>query len=125
MEQQTRPPRQKRQMKKQQKKATKEAEETDEEAAEKAAVRKDESENPVTPTERQRLKDEFDIHVEALWSTITCDVKDTLMVEKGLPSQEMERHFGLLREMCKTLHTLYTHCVYMCFQLCFPGRYFT
>ena len=53
----------------------------------------------MTPTERQRLKDEFDIHVEALWSTITCDVKDTLTVERGLPSQEMERQFGLLREM--------------------------
>ena len=100
---------------------------------EKATVRKDESENPVTPTERQRLKDEFDIHVEALWSTITCDVKDTLMVEKGLPSQEMERHFGLLREMCKTLpHLVHALCVHVFSTLfswpvfyvntCFTGR---
>eukprot|EP00439_Symbiodinium_sp_Y106_P043658 s5691_g5.t1 len=72
----------------------KEAEETDEEAAEKATARSDESENPVTPTERQRLKDEFATHVEAIWSTITCDVEDTLMVERGLPSQEMERQYS-------------------------------
>eukprot|EP00439_Symbiodinium_sp_Y106_P056968 s4869_g8.t1 len=66
------------------------AKETDEEAAERAKDKE----------ERQRLKDEFDIYTQSIWPVIICDMKeDPKLVEKALPSQEMERQFSLLREI--------------------------
>ena len=43
---------------------------------------------------------EFDIYTQTIWPVITCDMKeDPKLVEKALPSQEMERQFSMLREV--------------------------
>ena len=76
-------------------------EETDEEAAAgKAKETDEEAEEAKDKEERQRLKNEFDIYMQTIWPVITCDLKkDARLVEKALPSQEMERQFSMLREV--------------------------
>ena len=77
------------------------AKETEEEAAAgKAKETDEEAEEAKDKEERQRLKNEFDIYTQTIWPVITCDVKeDPRLVEKALPSQEMERQFSMLREV--------------------------
>ena len=46
------------------------------------------------------MKTEFDIYTQSLWPAITCDMtEDPRLVEKALPSQELERQFSMLREI--------------------------
>ena len=77
------------------------AKETEEEAAAgKAKETDEEAEEAKDKEERQRLKNEFDIYTQTIWPVITCDMKeDPRLVEKALPSQEMERQFSMLREV--------------------------
>ena len=76
------------------------AKETDEEAAGKAKETDEEAEEAKDQEERRRLKTEFDIYTQSLWPVITCDMtEDPRLVEKALPSQELERQFSMLREI--------------------------
>eukprot|EP00439_Symbiodinium_sp_Y106_P058835 s3594_g8.t1 len=76
------------------------AKETDEEAAGKAKETDEEAEEAKDQEERRRLKTEFDIYTQSLWPAITCDMtEDPRLVEKALPSQELERQFSMLREI--------------------------
>eukprot|EP00439_Symbiodinium_sp_Y106_P083011 s122_g22.t2 len=81
--------------------AVEKAKETDEEAVEKAKETDEEAaERAKDKEERQRWKDEFDIYTQSIWPVIICDMKeDPKLVEKALPSQEMERQFSMLREI--------------------------
>ena len=81
--------------------AVEKAKETDEEAVEKAKETDEEAaERAKDKEERQRLKDDFDIYTQSIWPVIICDMKeDPKLVEKALPSQEMERQFSMLREI--------------------------
>ena len=82
-------------------KVAEKAEETKEEAAAgKTEETDEEAEEAKDKEERQRLKNEFDIYMQTIWPVITCDLKkDARLVEKALPSQEMERQFSMLREV--------------------------
>ena len=76
------------------------AKETDEEAAGKAKETDEEAEEAKDQEEPRRLKTEFDIYTQSLWPVITCDMtEDPRLVEKALPSQELERQFSMLREI--------------------------
>ena len=79
------------------------AKETEEEAAAgKAKETDEEAEEAKDKEERQRLKSQFDIYTQTIWPVITCDMKeDPKLVEKALPSQEMERQFSMLREVTR------------------------
>ena len=76
------------------------AEETDKEAAAGKVEETEVDEAERDQEERHRLKTDFDIYTESLWPVITTDVKeDPQKIRVGLPSQDLERQFKLLREI--------------------------
>ena len=49
---------------------------------------------------RRRLKTDFDIYTQSLWPVIMTDVpEEPQKIRVGLPSQDLERQFNLLREI--------------------------
>ena len=46
------------------------------------------------------MKTDFDIYTQSLWPVITTDVpEEPQKIRVGLPSQDLERQFNLLREI--------------------------
>ena len=76
------------------------AEETDKETAAGKVEEIEVDEEKRDQEERRRLKTDFDIYTQSLWPVITTDVpEDPQKIRVGLPSQDLERQFNLLREI--------------------------
>ena len=76
------------------------AEEADNETAAGKAEEIEVDEEKRDQEERRRLKTDLDIYTQSLWPVITTDVpEDPQKIRVGLPSQDLERQFNLLREI--------------------------
>ena len=76
------------------------AEEADKETAAGKAEEIEVDEEKRDQEERRRLKTDFDIYTQSLWPVITTDIpEEPQKIRVGLPSQDLERQFNLLREI--------------------------
>ena len=81
-------------------KAVEKAEEAEKETATGKAEEIEVDEERRDQEERRRLKTDFDIYTQSLWPVITTDVpEEPQKIRVGLPSQDLERQFNLLREI--------------------------
>ena len=81
-------------------KAVEKAEEAEKETATGKAEETEVDEERRDQEERRRLKTDFDIYTQSLWPVITTDVpEEPQKIRVGLPSQDLERQFNLLREI--------------------------